>query len=54
LTVGQTLEEALLRHETVEQLACILAQARQLGPVNRIPRGDLVRLSAIRKDHDGS
>ncbi|MBI5266358.1 MAG: class II aldolase/adducin family protein [candidate division Zixibacteria bacterium] len=52
LTVGKTLEQALNRHETVEQLARILAQARQLGAVNRIPRTDIDRLSAIRRDHD--
>lgn len=54
LTVGQTLEEALHRHETVEQLARILADARQLGPVNRIPRAALKQLAAIRRDRDGN
>ena len=53
-TVGQTLEEALHRHETVEQFARIRAHARQLGPVNRIPRTDLKRLTAIRRDREGN
>jgi len=49
LTVGRTMEEALNRHETVEQLARILALARQLGQVNRIPRMDIERLTALGK-----
>jgi L-fuculose-phosphate aldolase len=48
LTIGWTMDEALNRHETVEQFARIMAVARQLGPVNHIPSEDLKRLAATR------
>lgn len=51
LTLGATMEEALNRHETVEQYAKILWLARQLGEVSRIPQRDLSRLIEIRSRH---
>lgn len=48
LTIGKTMEEALNRHETVEQFARIMTVARQLGPVNHIPSEDMKRLTAAR------
>jgi L-fuculose-phosphate aldolase len=49
LTIGRNLEEALNRHETVEQFARILSLARQLGPVSHIPHKDIERLTATRQ-----
>ncbi|MEW6050732.1 MAG: class II aldolase/adducin family protein [Candidatus Zixiibacteriota bacterium] len=48
LTIGRTLEEAYLRHETVEHYARILHLARQLGTVGRIPQEDFARLDELR------
>lgn len=48
LTVGETIEEAFHRHETVEHFARILFLAKQLGNVNAIPDDDFVRLSELR------
>jgi L-fuculose-phosphate aldolase len=49
LTIGRNLEEAYLRHETVEHFARILHLARQLGNVERIPEEDLERLEELRE-----
>ena len=48
LTIGGSLEEAYLRHETVEHYARILHLARQLGAVGRIPEEDFERLDELR------
>jgi len=48
LTIGTGLEEALVRHETVEQYARIVHLARQLGNVDAIPAADLERLEKMR------
>jgi len=48
LTIGQTMEEASNRHETVEHYAEILWLAKQLGDWNRIPGDDFQRLTEIR------
>ena len=53
LTIGSTLEEAYNRHETVEHFAKILQIARSLGPVNRIPHDDYLRLVKLREDAEG-
>jgi L-fuculose-phosphate aldolase len=53
LTLGRDMEEALNRHETVEQYAKILLLAQQLGEVVRIPQRDLTRLNEIRARHSG-
>lgn len=44
LTIGNSIEESINRHETVEHLAHILFLARQLGHCNAIPDDDLKRL----------
>lgn len=49
LTIGPSLEEAVIYHETVEQCARIIHLARQLGNVNQIPGADLERLETIRQ-----
>lgn len=49
LAIGTGLEEALLRHETVEQYARIVHLARQLGNVDTIPAEDLQRLEQMRR-----
>ncbi len=51
LTLGSDMEEALNRHETVEQYAKIYWLARQLGEVQTIPERDLGRLIEIRSRH---
>lgn len=48
LTIGADLEEAYIRHETVEHFARILHLARQLGNVQRIPDEDFARLDELR------
>jgi len=48
LSLGADLEEAFLRHETVEHFARILHLARQLGNVDRIPDDDYARLHELR------
>lgn len=53
LTIGNSMESALNRHETVEQYAKILWLARQLGEVSRVPERDLSRLIEIRSRHSG-
>ncbi|UCD62935.1 MAG: class II aldolase/adducin family protein [Candidatus Zixiibacteriota bacterium] len=50
LTIGGSLRQALLLHETVEHCARIVHLARQLGNVNRIPKEDCERLRRIRRD----
>ena len=49
LTIGRSLDEALHRHEIVEQFARILGLARSLGNVNHIPREEVERLRALRR-----
>lgn len=49
LTIGRTMDEALNRHETVEQFARIYHLAIQAGAVGRIPDSDLARLRAMRR-----
>ncbi len=49
LTVGRTLEEAFIRHETVEHGAQIVWLAQHLGPAGRIPRSDVERLVRLRR-----
>lgn len=49
LTLGADLEEAFLRHETIEHFARILHLARQLGTVGRIPDYDFARLNDLRR-----
>lgn len=53
LTLGSSIEEALNRHETVEQYAKIFWLARQLGEVSKIPERDLSRLVEFRSRHSG-
>jgi L-fuculose-phosphate aldolase len=48
LTLGASLEQALLRMELVEHYAKILAIARGLGPVQPLPSGDLQKLLEAR------
>lgn len=56
LTIGQSLEQASNRHETVEHYARILWLAKQLGDPNwnRIPREDFMRLERIRNQVEKS
>lgn len=49
LTLGPDLNLALLRMELVEHYAKILLAARQLGPVQPLPSGDVSRLLEARK-----
>jgi len=51
LTIGTDLEEALRRHEMVEQYARIVHLAKQLGNVDTIPASDLERLEQLRGQH---
>jgi len=48
MTIGQTLEQAYNRLETVEQYAKILYLARTLGDIGHIPPADLQRLRELR------
>ncbi len=48
LTLGASLEQALLRMELVEHYAKILTVARQLGPVPPLPNADLAKLLEAR------
>jgi L-fuculose-phosphate aldolase len=48
LTMGDSLEQALLRMELVEHYARILAVARALGPVPALPAGDVAKLLEAR------
>lgn len=52
LTIGQSLEEAYNRHETVEHYARITHLARQLGNINAIPSDDFKRLEKMRQKLD--
>lgn len=52
LTIGRTISEAWLRHETVEHAAEVLHHARLLGSMHKIPGDDLQRLEAMRKRLD--
>lgn len=54
LTIGETIETAYNRHESVEHFAKILHLARSLGSVNRIPTEDFRRLMSIREDAEKS
>ena len=54
LTIGDTLESAYNRHDSVEHFAKILHLARSLGSVNRIPLEDFRRLVTIREDAEKS
>lgn len=49
LTIGRTLDEAMNRHETVEQFARVYHLALQMGEIGKIPEDDVVRLEAIRR-----
>lgn len=49
LTLGPDLNLALLRMELVEHYAKILLAARQLGPVQMLPSGDILKLLEARK-----
>ncbi|PZR14436.1 MAG: class II aldolase family protein [Archangium gephyra] len=49
LTLGPDLNLALLRMELVEHYAKILLAARQLGPVQPLPSGDILKLLEARK-----
>lgn len=49
LTVGRNLDEAMVRHETVEHCARIIHLARQLGKVNSIAESELVKLRKMRQ-----
>ncbi len=49
VTWGTSLEQALLRMELVEHYAKILTVAKQLGPVQALPEGDVVKLLEARK-----
>ncbi len=48
LTLGSSLEQALLRMELVEHYAKILTISRSLGPVAPLPPGDLAKLLEAR------
>jgi L-fuculose-phosphate aldolase len=48
LTMGDSLEQALLRLELVEHYARILSVARGLGPVPALPAGDVTKLLEAR------
>jgi L-fuculose-phosphate aldolase len=48
LTMGDSLEQALLRMELVEHYARILSVARGLGPVPALPAGDVAKLLEAR------
>ncbi|MCU0696496.1 MAG: class II aldolase/adducin family protein [Myxococcaceae bacterium] len=48
LTLGDSLEQALLRMELVEHYARILSIARGLGPVPALPPGDVTKLLEAR------
>lgn len=49
LTLGRTIEEAMNRHETVEQFARIYHLALQMGEVRRLPEDDFARLDGMRR-----
>jgi L-fuculose-phosphate aldolase len=49
LTLGEDLNQALLRMELVEHLAKILHAARALGPVAALPEADVAKLLEARK-----
>lgn len=49
LTLGDSLEQALLRMELVEHYAKILSIAKGLGPVTPLPASDLARLLDARR-----
>jgi L-fuculose-phosphate aldolase len=52
LTIGRDVEEAYLRHETVEHYAHIVFLAMQLGSINSIPTEDFQRLEKMRRKLD--
>lgn len=54
LTVGQSLEQACNRHETVEHYSRILWLAKQLGDGNwnHIPKNDFERLTLLRQQSE--
>jgi len=54
LTIGNSLETAYNRHESIEHFAKILHLARNLGSVNRIPPDDYKRLVSLREQIEGS
>jgi L-fuculose-phosphate aldolase len=49
LTIGQSLEEAWARHETVEHYARIIHLASQLGQINPLPEAEVRRLEGMRE-----
>lgn len=50
--VGRTLTDALLRMESVEQAARIVAVARLLGGEQRLPAGEAVALASLHRSHE--
>jgi len=50
LTLGRTLEEAVLRLETVEHTAKITAVARSIGATSALPAEEVERIEAIARD----
>jgi L-fuculose-phosphate aldolase len=54
LSIGHSLDEALFRHETVEHYAHIVAVARQLGNIHKIPSEDFRRLESMRAKLDSA
>jgi L-fuculose-phosphate aldolase len=47
LTLGQTLEEALIKLERLETVAQLYFLARQLGEIVPLPEGEISRLNEI-------
>ncbi|WP_337170792.1 class II aldolase/adducin family protein [Gemmatimonas aurantiaca] len=50
--VGRTLTDALLRMESVEQAARIVAVARLLGGEQRLPAGEAAALASLHRSHE--